>query len=43
MTKYTIISATTGIELACVWAGGNTQALTRAFQMFPRRRVAVMG
>lgn len=43
MSKYTIISATSGIELACIWAGGTTAAIAKALTMFPHARVAVIG
>ena len=43
MTHYTIISATSGVELACVWAGGATAAIAKAFEMFPGAMVAVIG
>lgn len=43
MSKYIVISATNGAELACVWAGWHTEALAKALEMFPHRMVAVIG
>lgn len=43
MSKFEVVSRTTGDLLGYVWAGCRTAALALAFRRWPNRRVAIIG